>query len=152
MPRALTPAALLLTLVACSGGSADPASAPAPAAPEAPTADAPAATPAAGARRDLDVEGLAAAQEAGSVAILVDVRTPGEFAEGHVPGAVNIPVDELGERLAELEDHKDSEVYLICRSGGRSSRAADQLVAAGYSAVNIRGGTLAWTGSGRAVE
>ncbi|MCB9743672.1 MAG: rhodanese-like domain-containing protein [Alphaproteobacteria bacterium] len=149
MLRALSGPALLLALVACSGGAADPAT-QAPAA-EAPT-EAPAAPAASGARRDVNVEALAQDKDAGSVPVLVDVRTPGEFAEGHVPGAVNIPVDELGGRLSELESHKGDEVYLICRSGSRSSRAADQLVAAGYSAVNVTGGTLAWIDSGRAVE
>ncbi|TNE90988.1 MAG: rhodanese-like domain-containing protein [Deltaproteobacteria bacterium] len=106
----------------------------------------------AGAQRDIDVDALAADLDAKKVPILVDVRTPAEFAEGHVPGAVNIPLDEIGGRTSELESHKDGEIYLVCRSGGRSARAAGELAAKGFDTVNVSGGTLAWQASGRPTE
>jgi rhodanese-related sulfurtransferase len=100
----------------------------------------------------VDVAALKAARAAGAVP-LVDVRTQEEFAEGHVPGAVNIPVDQLSKRISELEAHKTSDLYLICRSGGRSARARDMLLEAGFDhPINVAGGTLAWTSAGFPVE
>lgn len=106
----------------------------------------------AGQQRDVDVQTLAADLEAGRVGMLVDVRSDGEFSSGHVPGAVNIPLDQLTARTDAFEEHQETEIYLVCRSGGRSARAASQLAAQGYDTVNVEGGTLAWTASGRAVE
>jgi len=63
-------------------------------------------------------------------ALIVDVRTPGEFAAGHLPDAVNIPVGELTRRLSELP--RDRALVLYCASGARSSRAAAFLENAGY--------------------
>lgn len=101
---------------------------------------------------EVDVAGLKAAREAGP-AVVVDVRTPEEFASGHVPGAVNIPVDQLEARIGELDAHRSAELYLICRSGGRSARAQAQLAAAGFARpINVAGGTLAWTAAGHPVE
>lgn len=84
--------------------------------------------------------------------MVVDVRTPEEYAGGHVPGAVNLPLDALGARMDELGAHRDGEVYLICQSGRRSARAAELLSAAGYTAVNVEGGTAAWRAAGHPVE
>lgn len=100
--------------------------------------------------RDIDVATLKSDRDAGTVPVLVDVRTVDEFAEGHVPGAVNIPMDQLSERAGELD--KSQDVYLICRSGGRSARAGKQLAELGFSPVNVEGGTLAWIEAGQAVE
>ena len=83
---------------------------------------------------------------------MVDVRTPKEYAEGHVPGAQSIPLDQLPARMTELSSHKDAPIYLICESGGRSARASDLLTAAGYQAVNIDGGTYAWREAGLPTE
>ncbi len=68
-------------------------------------------------------------------AILVDVRTPQEFASGHVQGARNIPVQELASRMGELP--RDKEIVVYCHSGARASNAAAQLSAAGYRVENI---------------
>jgi rhodanese-related sulfurtransferase len=77
--------------------------------------------------------------------VLVDVREPYEFAEGHVPGAVNIPLASLGGRLKELDP--TAETIVICRSGHRSATAAKLLKRAGFTDVhNVRGGTMAWRG------
>lgn len=80
---------------------------------------------------------------------LIDVRERDEFAAGHVPGAVNVPLSELGDRLDELP----SEAFdVICQAGGRSARAAQALEARGYDATNVDGGTGEWIASGRAVD
>jgi rhodanese-related sulfurtransferase len=149
VPFRPAPLALLVALVACGGAPSSTAAAtPPPAAPPpGPTAPKPAS-----AVRNVDVNTLAADRTAGKVPLLVDVRTPEEFASGHVPGARNIPVDELGGHLAELESYKSGDVYLICQSGGRSARAAEQLSGAGYHAVNVQGGTGAWKAAGLPTE
>lgn len=81
---------------------------------------------------------------------VVDVREPAEYVAGHVPGAMLLPMGQLASRLAELD--KARPVYLICASGNRSAAMADLLVAAGYDAYSVAGGTAAWARSGRAVE
>ncbi len=76
---------------------------------------------------------------------LVDVRQPGEFAGGSLPGAVNLPLHELAVRLGELDP--DRRVVLVCRSGARSGAAAEFLAAAGFGdVVNLAGGMLAHRG------
>lgn len=85
--------------------------------------------------------------------VLYDVRTPGEYAGGHVPGAVNIPLDQLSSRMDELAPHKGDAVYLVCASGNRSGKAATQLAAAGFSnPINVEGGTRAWQAAGKPLE
>ena len=81
---------------------------------------------------------------------LIDVRETGEFANGHVPGAVNIPMSVLPVRVAEIP--ADREVHLICRSGARSAQVAAWLEPQGYSPINVEGGTLAWDRAGRPLE
>jgi rhodanese-related sulfurtransferase len=78
-----------------------------------------------------------------SGARLVDVRTPQEFAAGHIPGAVNIPVQELERRMSELEP-KDEPIVVYCQSGSRSSYAARMLGNAGYSSVHDLGPMRRW--------
>ena len=74
---------------------------------------------------------------------LLDVREPWEFAAGHVPGAVLIPLGELEQRVAEVP--RDRPVFAICHSGQRSLAAAGFLQALGYrDVVNVDGGTAAW--------
>jgi len=82
--------------------------------------------------------------------LLVDVRTPEEFSGGHIPGAVNIPLQELETRLTEIP--ADSPVVLYCRSGNRSAQAADILREAGYSRVYDLGGINAWQSQGLPVQ
>ena len=82
--------------------------------------------------------------------VIIDVRTPEEYAEGHVDGARLIPVDELEERLAEVPT--DKQVYVYCRSGKRSARAAALLASHGFGRVeNVLGGILAWQEAGHPV-
>ena len=88
---------------------------------------------------------LEALQEAG--AVLVDVRTPGEFAAGAIPGAVNIPLDELRERhgeVAELAKSGNGEVIVHCRVGLRGHLAVTLLRNLGQDAANLDGGYITW--------
>lgn len=68
-------------------------------------------------------------------AIIVDVRTPGEFQSGHIKGALNIPVDQIRNRSAELKK-KQKPVITCCRSGSRSGMAKSILTAAGIECYN----------------
>ena len=76
-------------------------------------------------------------------AVLIDVRTPAEVAEGMAPGAVNIPLQEIQQRLAEFP--KDKDLLIYCRSGKRSMAASNFLIENGYEKVfNVEGGFLAF--------
>lgn len=78
--------------------------------------------------------------------ILLDVRTTSEFAEKHIPGAINIPNETIGtEQIPELPD-KDQLILVYCRSGNRSKRASEKLVALGYTNVVEFGGIIDWPG------
>jgi rhodanese-related sulfurtransferase len=78
--------------------------------------------------------------------VIVDVRQPVETRTGSVPGAVLIPLTELGRRLDELP--RDRPILTICRSGHRSPIAARQLRDAGYDVTDVEGGTIAWERAG----
>ncbi len=78
---------------------------------------------------------------------LLDVREDDEWQAGHAPGATHIPLGQLGTRAAEVP--KTETVYVICRSGGRSARAAFALVGAGWDAVNVAGGMQDWAAAGK---
>ena len=78
--------------------------------------------------------------------LVIDVRTPVEFAEVRVSQARNIPLDEL--KPGSLQLPKDQPVYLLCRSGQRATKAADKLAKEGFSQpIVVEGGTLAWIGA-----
>ncbi len=84
-------------------------------------------------------------------ALVLDVREPGEYAAGHVPGALSIPQADLALRLDEVP--RDREVLVVCQSGGRSLKAAKFLKHLGYNrVVNLEGGTLGWIKAGHPVE
>ena len=77
--------------------------------------------------------------------VVLDVRTPAEFAAGHVPGARNVSHDELPSRLAELSSLKDKDVVLYCRSGRRTTLAEQALRAAGFTKLlHLEGDFQAW--------
>ena len=99
------------------------------------------------AQPEIDVHRLAELRDQG--AWVLDVRQPGEYQSGHVPGAHLIPLGELGERHTEVPT--DREVYVVCGSGGRSAAATEALNGAGYRAVNVAGGTRSWIDAGNAV-
>jgi len=78
---------------------------------------------------------------------MLDVRTPEEYAEGHIKGATLIPVQVLAERLAEVP--KNKQVYVYCHSGVRSARASKMLAKHGFSNIeNVVGGIVAWKKAG----
>jgi phage shock protein E len=90
-----------------------------------------------------DVSGAEARELVRAGARLVDVRTPGEFAAGHIPGAVNLPVQQLAVRMSELEP-KAAAVVVYCRSGHRSGTAARMLKNAGFASVHDLGAMSRW--------
>jgi len=96
---------------------------------------------------EIDVEEFAAIRASG---VLVDVREPGEYVACHVPGAVLIPMGQLADRMGEID--KTSPVFVICASGHRSGAMTDLLRGAGFDAVSVAGGTVAWARSGRPVD
>lgn len=85
---------------------------------------------------------------------LIDVRTPAEYAGGHVPGALLLPLGDLTvPRLNERRNHPGGPVYVLCQSGGRARRAIVQLAAAGVTdCVLVEGGTQAWQDAGLPLE
>lgn len=87
---------------------------------------------------------------AGVAHLLIDVRTPEEFATGHIHGALNISVDTLASRLSEIPGGQPIVVY--CRSGNRSATASQILAQAGYTNIYDLGGLNAWTAQGFSVE
>lgn len=91
--------------------------------------------------------GEVAAAEVPQDAWLLDVREDDEWAAGYAPGARHIPLGELAARTAEIP--RGETVYVICRSGGRSARAAQALAGAGWDTVNVAGGMQAWAAAGR---
>jgi rhodanese-related sulfurtransferase len=97
---------------------------------------------------EIDVATLADLTGAGVP--VIDVRNPDEYIEGHVPGAVLIPLPELTERVDEVPDD-GKPVYVICAVGGRSARASEFLRAQGIDAINIAGGTSSWIEAGQPV-
>lgn len=81
---------------------------------------------------------------------VIDVRSPGEYAGGHIPGAHNVPLDQLQRALPALRAAADrGALAVVCASGARSQSACDQLAAAGIRAATVVGGTSAWAQSGK---
>lgn len=78
---------------------------------------------------------------------IVDVRTAAEYADGHIPNAVNIDVysADFAEQIAKLD--KEQKVAIYCRSGRRSKSAAEQAVKLGFKVVELDGGVLSWRGA-----
>jgi phage shock protein E len=133
----LTP--LLVLAVVLMGCSAAPAAAPT--APAAQTQNLPA---------DIDVA-TAKSLRGRSDVVMLDVRTPEEYAQGHIPGITLIPLDQLPNRLSEVP--KDKTVVVTCHSGNRSRQAAELLRQKGYTDIhNMLGGITAWQQAGYPVE
>lgn len=84
--------------------------------------------------------------------VLLDVRTAEEFAEGHVPGAINIPHTELAARIGELEAARGRDIVVYCRSGNRSAKALEALGEAGFRRLfHLKGDFPGWSDEGRPV-
>ena len=78
--------------------------------------------------------------------IILDVRRPDEFAAGHIPGAINVPNETIGnDEISQLPD-KNQLIMVYCRSGNRSKQASEKLVALGYTNIVEFGGIMDWTG------
>ena len=93
---------------------------------------------------EIDIEEAKRLVDAG--ALLLDVRENDEWAAGHAPDAMHIPLGEVQRRSDELPD--DREVVAICGMGGRSARATAALLRQGYNVVNVAGGMKAWAAAG----
>jgi rhodanese-related sulfurtransferase len=115
-------------------------------------APAPQAAAPAGGFTTISVSDLKARLDAGDDLLVLDVRTPEEYAQdGHIAGSTLLPLQELPQRLGELE--KDQPIACFCRSGNRSRTACEQLAQAGFTnLVNIDGGIGAWKAAGYPVE
>lgn len=85
--------------------------------------------------------------------VVLDVRTPGEYAGGHLPGALNIPLDHLDRALPDIRDAaRRGDILIVCASGARSERACHTLAAHGIPTATLAGGTGAWAESGNALQ
>jgi rhodanese-related sulfurtransferase len=90
-------------------------------------------------------------REAMAAPVVIDVRTAGEYDSGHIPGALNIPFDQVAERIAEVEAPHG--VALYCMIGPRARKGESALLAAGYRKVlHLEGGLAAWKAAGLPVE
>ena len=78
--------------------------------------------------------------------LIVDVRRPDEFAEGHIAGAINVPSDDITDGMPELLPDKDQTLLIYCRSGNRSKEASKKLADIGYTNVYEFGGINTWEG------
>ena len=78
-------------------------------------------------------------------AVLLDVRTPGEYRGGHIPGSKNVPLNSL-EKVSSVVRNKDTELYVYCQSGARSRQASSILQRMGYNRVSNIGGIAAYSG------
>jgi len=95
---------------------------------------------------EIDVESVAALRRSGDVFLLLDCREPDEYAIAHLPGAVLLPMQEIPQRLAELEPFRDGRIVVHCHHGGRSLRVTRFLRDKGYPSVqNMTGGIDAWS-------
>ncbi|WP_329113298.1 rhodanese-like domain-containing protein [Streptomyces sp. NBC_01465] len=84
---------------------------------------------------------------------VLDVRAPGEYAAGHIPGAINVPLDSLGELVPDLrEASARRELVVVCAAGSRSATACERLAAADVRATGLTGGTQAWQAAGLPVD
>ncbi|MEU9865460.1 rhodanese-like domain-containing protein [Streptomyces sp. NPDC047971] len=85
--------------------------------------------------------------------IVLDVRTPSEYATGHIPGALNIPLDHLTRALPDIRKAADrGDILVVCASGTRSENACKSLTDAGITTATLIGGTTAWTDGGHTLH
>ena len=76
----------------------------------------------------------------------LDVRTDGEYSDGHIPNSIHIPLQEIQSRISEIEKIKDKKIIVYCRSGARSSMASKTLLKEGFDVSNLTGGIMSWKG------
>ena len=100
---------------------------------------------------NISATALHALRESGVAPVVIDVRTAEEYASGHIPGAVNIPFDQIAQRIAEVDAPHG--VALYCMVGPRARKGESALLGAGYQAVlHLEGGLAAWQAAGLPVE
>lgn len=100
----------------------------------------------AGSYRQISMEQAVRMMERETDYVILDVRTPEEFAAGHIPNAINIPNETIGASEISALPDKDQLILVYCRSGRRSKEAAQKLVSLGYTSIVEFGGILDWTG------
>ncbi|OIK23036.1 rhodanese-like domain-containing protein, partial [Streptomyces malaysiense] len=84
---------------------------------------------------------------------VIDVRTPGEYAGGHLPGALNIPLDQIERALPDIRSAAEhGEILVVCASGARSEKACAQLAQQGVHTATLAGGTGAWAAQGHELD
>jgi phage shock protein E len=94
---------------------------------------------------------LSARRASGVAPVVIDVRTPEEYASGHIPGALNIPFDQVARRISEVDAPHG--VALYCMVGPRARKGETALLSAGYTSVlHLEGGLAAWQAAGLPVE
>lgn len=99
---------------------------------------------------EYDADGARARQ---AVLTVIDVRTPGEYASGHLPGAVNVPLDQVRRAVPEIGAAAGrGEVLLVCASGARSAKARDLLAGRAVRTASLSGGTSGWAARGYPLE
>jgi rhodanese-related sulfurtransferase len=103
--------------------------------------------------RPIAAQELAKRVAGGSAPAIIDVRTPAEYAAGHIPGAINIPQDVLATHLADIPGTKSTEVVVHCQGGKRAAAAEQILVQQGYTNVrDLQGHFGGWVQQGLPVE
>lgn len=100
----------------------------------------------AGSYRQISMEQAVRMMERETDYVILDVRTPEEYAAGHIPNAINIPNETIGASEISALPDKDQLILVYCRSGRRSKEAAQKLVSLGYTNIVEFGGILDWTG------
>ena len=96
----------------------------------------------------IQVDDLKQRLDIGDEVLILDVRGTSEYAgeHGHIPGARNIPVEELPRRMDELDKYRERPIVVVCRTDRRSTQAAQQLTHAGFADVHVvRGGMMEWS-------
>lgn len=92
----------------------------------------------------LSPEELLSRLDGGAAPVVIDVREPGEYSAGHIPGSRLMSLGTLPARVQDLP--REREIVVVCLSGGRSAQATQFLRQAGYNALNLSGGMRAWRG------
>ncbi|MEF2846302.1 MAG: rhodanese-like domain-containing protein [Eggerthellaceae bacterium] len=99
-----------------------------------------------GSSNKADINALVSSAKQTAGASIVDVRTPEEYAQGHIEGAINIPLDSIDKATKRFPDTA-TPLYLYCLSGARSSNAASYLKKQGYTNITNMGGIRSWSGT-----
>lgn len=97
----------------------------------------------------ISADEVKASLDSGAGVFLLDVRTAGEFVRGKISGSVNVPVDEVPQKIESVIPNKNQTIYVYCLSGSRSVIAVEAMMNLGYKAVfNMTSGLLAWRAKG----